>query len=56
MIYCCEDCGFLFRRVGEVQECPSCEGRHLRSATQTEAETLRSLLKTIKEHKEEEAK
>ena len=47
MIYCCEDCGFLFQRVGEIQECPSCEGHHLRSATPEETEILQSRLKTI---------
>lgn len=56
MIYCCDDCGFLFQRVGEIQECPSCESSHFRSATQTEAEKLRSLLKTMEENKEEEDK
>lgn len=56
MIYCCEDCGFLFQRVGEIQECPSCEGSRLRSATQTEAEKLRALLKTIEESKEDGSK
>lgn len=56
MIYCCEDCGFLFRRVGEIHECPSCDGSHLCSATQTEAEKLRSLLKSIEENKEDETK
>ena len=36
MIYCCEGCGFLFRRVGEVEECPFCEGGHFRPATAEE--------------------
>lgn len=47
MIYCCEDCGFLFRRVGEIHECPSCGGYCLRSATPEETEMLQSRLKTI---------
>ena len=55
MIYCCEDCGFLFQRVGEIHECPSCEGYRLRSATQKEMEELQSLLKTMEENKEDEA-
>lgn len=54
MIYCCEDCSFLFQRVGEVQTCPLCEGHHLRSATPEETEQLQSLLKTREENKEEE--
>lgn len=44
MIYCCEDCGFLFQRVGEVEECPSCEGSRFRPATAEEAERLLVLL------------
>lgn len=46
MTYCCEDCGFLFQRVGEIQACPFCEGSRLRSATPEETEILRSQLKT----------
>lgn len=46
MIYCCENCGFLFRRVGEVRACPFCEGYRFRSATQEEAEMLQSRLET----------
>lgn len=44
MIYCCEDCGFLFRRIGEVRECPSCEGRRFRAATTEEGKLLQALL------------
>lgn len=44
MNYCCEDCGFLFRRIGEVEECPFCEGTHLRHATAEETEQLQTLL------------
>jgi len=44
MIYTCEDCGFLFSRVGEVDECPSCEGKHIRPATDKEAEWLNKTL------------
>ena len=36
MTYCCEDCGFLFRRIDEVQDCPFCESYHFRSATAQE--------------------
>ena len=45
MIYCCEDCGFLFRRIGQVEECPSCEGPRFRPATAEEAERLQDLLR-----------
>ena len=44
MIYCCEDCGFLFRRMGEVKECPVCESSRFRSATEEEAKRLNVLL------------
>jgi len=44
MIYCCEDCGFLFRPVGEIHICPSCEGSNLRTATKTESDQLENLL------------
>ena len=44
MVYCCEDCGFLFSRVGEVQECPFCKSEHFRPATAEEAEHFGKLL------------
>lgn len=45
MIYCCEDCGFLFRRAGKILECPRCEREHIRPAAPEEAERLLLLLK-----------
>lgn len=44
MIYCCESCGFLFSRVGEVQNCPFCEGDRFRAATAEEARKLQEIL------------
>jgi len=44
MDYCCDDCGFLFRRVSEIHTCPFCEGLHLRPATKAEIEQLENLL------------
>ncbi len=44
MTYTCEDCGFLFCRTGEVQECPSCEKSNIRLATQEEIGRLQILL------------
>ncbi|GAB6181183.1 hypothetical protein JCM14036_25020 [Desulfotomaculum defluvii] len=44
MTYACEDCGFLFYRAGEVEECPSCEKNHIRSATKEETQRLQTLL------------
>lgn len=45
MIYCCDNCGFLFSRRGEVQNCPSCESGRIRPATPDEAEELHRLLR-----------
>jgi len=42
--YCCEDCGFLFRRIGDVWECPFCEGKHFRPATEEEILRLQTML------------
>ena len=50
--YCCDDCGFLFFRTGEVYECPFCEGHHFRPATLEEAERLQVLIKNETEPKE----
>jgi predicted RNA-binding Zn-ribbon protein involved in translation (DUF1610 family) len=44
MIYICENCGFLFCRMGEVKECPSCEKKEIRSATGEEISQLEKLL------------
>jgi len=44
MTYACQDCGFLFCRVGEVKECPSCEKNHIRSATKEETQRVQKLL------------
>lgn len=44
MTYVCEDCGFLFCRVGEVKECPFCEKNNIYSATEEEADRLQKLL------------
>ena len=45
MTYACEDCGFLFCRVGALKECPSCEKPHIRPATEEEAGRPQKLLK-----------
>lgn len=44
MTYACEDCGFLFCRMGVVKECPSCEKPNIRPATGEEADRLQKLL------------
>lgn len=48
MTYCCQDCGFLFRRIGAVDACPSCESGRIRPATPEEEQRLQALLQ--KEH------
>jgi hypothetical protein len=44
MIYTCEDCGFIFYRLGEIKECPFCEEKHIRPATGEETQRLQELL------------
>ena len=56
MTYCCEDCGFLFRRVGEVTACPSCESKRFRTATAEEEKRLQALLNQETETQEGEMK
>ncbi len=50
MVYACEDCGFLFYRLGEILECPFCEGRHIRPASGEESQRLQELLRQGKQH------
>jgi uncharacterized Zn finger protein (UPF0148 family) len=38
MIYCCEICHFLFKRVGTVDACPDCGKSSVREATDDERE------------------
>ena len=52
MVYCCEDCGFLFQRVSEVRECPFCEGNRFRPATAEESKRLQILLNKETKHQE----
>jgi uncharacterized Zn finger protein (UPF0148 family) len=44
VIYACEDCGFLFFRVNEARECPSCEKTNIRLANPEEIQRLQKLL------------
>lgn len=44
MTYCCDSCGFLFFRTGEIRRCPSCDGYRIRPATAEEAEQLQHFL------------
>ena len=41
MIYFCEDCGFVFCRTGEINECPYCGMYRIRAASGEEVEKLR---------------
>jgi uncharacterized Zn finger protein (UPF0148 family) len=36
MIYCCEKCGFLFERYGDVEQCPDCNSSRVRHADEQE--------------------
>lgn len=45
MTYACKDCGFLFRRVGEVERCPYCDSDRLRPADEEERERLEEHIK-----------
>ena len=54
MIYCCEDCGVLFRRVSEVRSCPSCEGVRFRPATAEEEKRLQAIINKETETQEGE--
>ena len=38
MIYCCDNCHFIFKRVGAVDSCPDCGKPHVREATAEERE------------------
>ena len=42
MIYCCENCHFLFKRVGPVDACPDCGKTSVREATAEECEEFNS--------------
>jgi rubrerythrin len=54
MDYRCDDCGFMFRRVSEIQMCPFCEGPRIRCATEEEAQSLMCRLEKKRKFKEEE--
>lgn len=45
MTYTCVDCGFVFSRVSVVKACPSCEGNHVRIATEDEQDALQDHLR-----------
>lgn len=54
MVYCCQSCGFLFRRMGTVEVCP-CEGGSIRPATAEEEQRLQALLRNEQESRKGEA-
>lgn len=45
MTYICHDCGFIFQRTGMVSECPGCEKKWVRPATEAEGESLLEMLR-----------
>lgn len=54
MNYCCDNCGFLFRRIGTVEECPFCESKHFRIATAEEEKRLQAIINKETETQEGE--
>ncbi len=44
LTYACEDCGFLFCRMGAVKDCPYCEKNNIRLATEEETGIIQKLL------------
>ncbi len=50
-IYACDNCGFLFTRSGECEQCPDCGKRQVRFANSKEKEELLERLKEDKENK-----
>jgi len=36
VIYACDSCRFLFKRVGEVEQCPDCGKYNVRAANEEE--------------------
>lgn len=44
MIYTCENCGFLFRRIGAVESCPYCDSDRIRPADKEEQKLLEQRL------------
>ncbi len=40
MNYACDECGFVFRRIGAVERCPICDGIKLREANRQEQDAL----------------
>ena len=47
--YCCDNCDFLFRRSSVMRECPACESKRIRPATEEEAARLEKLLQQTAE-------
>jgi len=42
-VYICDSCRFLFERAGEVDRCPDCGKKNIRSADEQEQEEYRQL-------------
>ncbi len=40
--YTCINCGFIFTRTGDCEQCPDCGKKHVREATKEEIEELHS--------------
>lgn len=42
MIYVCDNCRFVFERMGEVSGCPVCTSSHVRPANEAEQQTYQT--------------
>ncbi len=49
MIYACDACRFLFKRVSEPGQCPDCGKYNIRPATKAEVEEFNSRSNNIEE-------
>ena len=54
-IYACDNCGFLFTRSGECEQCPDCGKRQVRLANSKEKDELLERLKEDTENKQSNA-
>ncbi len=50
MVFCCEKCRFLFKRVTEVSSCPDCGSARIRYADAKEEAEFRERLAAASPH------
>ncbi len=49
MIYACDACKFLFKRISDPEQCPDCGKYNIRPATEKEAEEFNNRPQNINE-------